>query len=84
MVLGYGVNHIVPRSAGGTDEHQNLETLCKGHMTSADPRGVVRRAAERVTGTPEGGVKTLYTEGLRSGLRPSRTHTAPQESAKKA
>ena len=42
VVEGYGVNHIVPRAQGGSDSHDNLETLCKGHMTSADPRGVVK------------------------------------------
>ena len=38
VTLGYGVNHIIPRSAGGPDTDDNLETLCKGHMASADPR----------------------------------------------
>jgi 5-methylcytosine-specific restriction endonuclease McrA len=40
---GGGVNHIVPRRLGGADSHENLETLCGPHMTSADARGVVAR-----------------------------------------
>lgn len=44
VVEGYGVNHITPRAQGGLDAHDNLETLCKGHLTSADPRGAVARA----------------------------------------
>lgn len=43
VVKGYGVNHIIPRSLGGRDSHDNLETLCKGCLTAADPRGVVAR-----------------------------------------
>lgn len=43
VVQGYGVNHIIPRHLGGADSHENLETLCKPHMTSADPRGAVAR-----------------------------------------
>jgi 5-methylcytosine-specific restriction endonuclease McrA len=44
VVAGYGVNHVVPRSQGGADSNENLETLCKAHMTSADPRGAVAQA----------------------------------------
>jgi len=42
-VKGYGVNHIIPRRQGGADSEENLETLCKAHLTTADPRGVVVR-----------------------------------------
>lgn len=45
VVAAFGVNHIVPRSQGGGDEDTNLESLCTGHMTSADPRGVVKARA---------------------------------------
>jgi 5-methylcytosine-specific restriction endonuclease McrA len=39
----YGVNHIVARKQGGPDAIENLESLCKGHLTAADVRGAIAR-----------------------------------------
>ena len=46
VVAGYGVNHVVRYKDGGPNAHHNLETLCKGHLTSADPRGVVKAVSQ--------------------------------------
>jgi 5-methylcytosine-specific restriction endonuclease McrA len=43
VVVGYGCHHIIERRLGGPDTHENLETLCKAHLTSADLRGAVAR-----------------------------------------
>ena len=42
-VAGFGCHHVIPRRLGGSDTHENLETLCKGHLNAADLRGVVAR-----------------------------------------
>jgi hypothetical protein len=46
---GLSVDHIVPQSAGGTDDLSNLQTLCK-RCNSA--KGGIR--ATRLTAIPEG------------------------------
>src|SRR5262245_58616440 len=44
------VHHLLPRSAGGTDEPSNLITLCDGCHAARHPKlagGLARRALER-------------------------------------
>jgi ATP adenylyltransferase len=64
------VDHIVPRSEGGTDDPDNLQALCwrcnqdKGAGDATDFRGVRERYATREPGCPfcEVGDRTLVAE----------------------
>jgi 5-methylcytosine-specific restriction endonuclease McrA len=76
VVAGYGVNHIIARRLGGSDCHDNLETLCKGHLTSADQRGVVKRQCSWLgpsAGGPGGSQKSSELAALKR--RSAETHT---------
>ncbi|MBU1701161.1 MAG: HNH endonuclease, partial [Candidatus Eisenbacteria bacterium] len=52
------VHHIIPRARGGSDEPDNLITLCSVHH-----RGIVHQMRMRCEGDAPGGV--IYTLGLR-------------------
>lgn len=43
IVKGDLAHHLVPRERGGTDSHENLETLCTECHNAVEPRGAVAR-----------------------------------------
>jgi HNH endonuclease len=66
------IHHLLPRSAGGSDEPSNLITLCDGCHAAHHPKlaaGLARRAIERWAVTPRRREGSKAAEEHRSRLK---------------